>query len=125
MPAGPNASSRADKASGTSVVFLGAFNPAIFQPSWFQRYGLLPDDPTAAEVQAITPQVTSWNQGWLRVVVQPEKCDFEASDEVASVRALLDVANGAFTLLPHVPVRAFGINRFVHFAMESEEAWNE
>lgn len=125
MPGSPDALKRADKASGTSIVFLGAFNPAIFQPAWFQRYGLLADDPDAAEVQAITPQVTSWKQDWLRVVVQPEKCDFEASEDVASVRALLDVANGAFSLLPHVPIQAFGINRYVHFQMENEAAWHK
>lgn len=51
-------------------------------------------------------------------------CEFHATDEVASYKALHDLAVGVFTLLPHVPIAAFGVNRFSHFQMESDDAWN-
>lgn len=116
---------RPNKAAGGSVVFLGAFNPTIFQPAWFARHGLIPEDEDSIEMEAVTQHITSWAQSWLKVIVQPEKCELHASDEVASFRALEDLAQGVFTLLPHVPVTALGINRFVHFQVESEDAWNK
>src|SRR3954469_18579267 len=109
-----------------SAVFTGGFNPVIFQPAWFMRHGLVPDDEEqeSVELEAIAPNVTSWRQFELTVIVQPERCEFHMSDEVASYKRLQDLPLGVFALLPHVPVSAFGINRFAHFQVESEAAWN-
>ena len=115
---------RPDKAAGTSLIFNGAFNPAIFQPAWLMRHGLIADDADSVELEAVTTHITSWGQAWLKVVVQPERCEFHATDEVASYKTLHDLAVGVFDLLPHVPITAFGVNRFAHFQMESEDAWN-
>jgi hypothetical protein len=116
---------RPDRSAGCSIVFLGAFNPAIFQPAWFMRHGLIPDEDEGAEVEAVTQQITSFKADWLSIVVQPEKCELHATDEAPSFRVLQDLAGGIFDLLAHTPVTAFGLNRFVHFAMESEAAWND
>lgn len=123
-PTRADAQRRPDKSAGVSVVFTGSFNPGIFQPEWFMRHGLIPDDEESVELEAVTPQIASWRQDWLSVVAGPERCDFNATDEAASFHALVDLAVGTFTLLPHVPVTAFGVNRFAHFQMESEKAWN-
>lgn len=123
--AAADAQKRPNKAAGSSLAFLGAFNPVIFQPAWFMRHGLIPDDNESVEMEAVTQPVASWGQSWLRVLVQPERCEFAASDEVASVKALHDLAAGVFSLLPHVPLTAFGVNRFAHFQLESEVAWHD
>jgi hypothetical protein len=114
---------RLNKANGSALVFLGSFNPAIFQPAWFMRHDLIPDEEDGAEVEVVSQQITSFGTDWLRVIVQPEKCELHASDEAPSFKALHDLAVGIFALLPHTPVTAFGINRSVHFQMESEEAY--
>jgi hypothetical protein len=124
MAQAADAQKRPDRATGASVVFLGSFNPVIFQPAWFMRHGLIRDDDESIEMEAVTQPVTAWAQPPLRIAVQPERCEFSATDEVASFGALNDLAQGAFSLLSHVPLTAFGINRFVHFQMESEDAWH-
>jgi hypothetical protein len=125
MSQAADAQKRPDKATGASVVFLGSFNPVIFQPAWFMRHRLIPDDEESIEMEAVAQPVAAWSQPPLRVVVQPEKCEFTASDEVASFATLNDLAQGVFSLLSHVPLTAFGVNRFVHFQMESEDAWHD
>ena len=100
---------RPDKSAGLAVVFIGSFNPSIFQPAWFMRHGLIPDDDESVDLEAVTQQVTAWRQDWLRVAVVPERCEFNATDEVTSFRALVDIAVGTFTMLPHVPLTPHGL----------------
>lgn len=120
----PDRQRRPEKASGAALVFLGSFNPAIFQPAWLMRHDLVPDEEDAAEIEAITPQVTAFSIDWLRLFVQPERLEMQATSEAPSYKALLDLALGIFDLLPHVPVTGFGINRFAHFEVESVAAFD-
>jgi hypothetical protein len=42
-----------------AVVFLGSFNPKIFQPEWFARHSLVTDEESlAAKVTIVSEQVT-------------------------------------------------------------------
>ena len=120
----PDVQRRPNKAAGVSLIFLGGFNPVIFQPAWFMRNGLIPDDDDSVEMEAVTNQMTVWGQSWFKVVVVAERCEFHATDEIASFKGLHDIADGVFSLLPHVPLSSFGVNRFAHFQLESEDAWN-
>jgi hypothetical protein len=105
--------------SGVSVVVLGTFNPAIFTPAWFELHGLLPEGVDArAELTVAHPQVTAFTVDWLRLDVVVERFAV-ATTEAPYVRLCDLVARTFKEFLPHTPLRAFGINRDVHFPVQS------
>jgi hypothetical protein len=112
--------------SGITVVGVGPFNPAIFQPRWFADNELLADtDAEDAQDQlVVTPQLTVFTGGWLSVQVTREQAVF-ATVEDARELELRDLVKNVFELLPHTPVSAVGINADNHFRVDSEDAWHE
>lgn len=124
MPSGVDLQKRPNQAAGSSIVFLGSFNPSIFQPAWLMRHQLIADEPDSQNIEVVSQPITSFTFEWLRVIAQPEKLELHASDEAPSPKALVDLASGIFDLLPHIPVGAFGINQYVHFSVETREAYD-
>lgn len=111
---------------GSAIVVVGSFNPAVFQPAWFARNGLFSDamrELAEEKLQVVHPEFTAFNAGWLEFNVSRERC-VVATNETARISDQLDLVIGAFTLLPFTPVRAFGINRNVHYRLENEERWH-
>ena len=110
--------------SAASIVLVGSFNPAIFQPEWFARNGLLPQGEVAdATVQVIHPQVCQFETE--RFVFQVTLDRFSAQTKPNTTGGpLRDLVLGAFYILEHTPVTAIGINRMMHFPTGSEEAWH-
>ncbi|MBI5478902.1 MAG: hypothetical protein HY906_08605 [Deltaproteobacteria bacterium] len=109
---------------GLSIVLVGNFNPAIFQPTWLARQGLISDAAaTNAEIDIIRPELTSFKVGGLKLLVQLDRFQAEAvtPDEAGRVR---DLVVGTFRILEHTPVRQMGINRHMHFRMASETVWH-
>ena len=48
------------KSQMVDIVFLGRFNPSIFQPMWFSSHGLLREEEAdEAEIGLIHPEVTT------------------------------------------------------------------
>lgn len=105
--------------SGVVVVLLGDFSPAIFTPAWFALNSLLPEKATdGAQVQIVHPAVTAFAFDWLRLEVTPER--FLVETVQAPVVRVRDFVVRVFKEhLFHTPVRAFGINRQVHFRAPS------
>ena len=105
--------------SGVSVVLLGDFNPAIFTPAWFALHGLLPESVAdSADLQVAHQQVTEFAAEWLRLQVTVDKFSVETS-QAPHIR-LRDLVSRIFKEhLLHTPLRAFGINRNVHFQVKS------
>jgi hypothetical protein len=110
--------------SGSSVVLVGSFNPAIFHPEWFARNGLLPQgEVDSAELQVIHPQLSQF---------ETERFAFQiTSDRFTGITKpntiadpLKDLILGTFYILEHTPIQAMGLNRILHFAMGSVEAWH-
>ena len=62
----PDRQRRPTKAEGIALVFLGSFNPAIFQPEWFMRHGLIADKQDSLQLEAVTNDVAAWSHGWLK-----------------------------------------------------------
>jgi hypothetical protein len=109
---------------GASVVILGSFNPAIFQPAWFGAEGLLAkSEVEGAEIEMIHPELASFSTTWLQLQTTREQ--FAASSTREPFDQLRDLVLGTFSLLSHTPVRVMGINRDSHFAMPTEDAWND
>ena len=104
---------------GVDVVLVGDFNPAIFTPAWFALNGLLPESAVAnAELQIAHQQITAFNTDWLCLQVTPDR--FSAGTAQAPHVRLHDLVARVFKEhLHHTPLRAFGINREVHFQVRS------
>jgi hypothetical protein len=114
-----------------SVVLLGSFNPAIFHPRWFGSVGAFTD----AEVRLfeegkhlkpddliITTEIAQLRlASRFNIVAQRES--IQITDQNPPFNWLKDFVECTFSALPHTPVRAAGLNRELHFAIETKEAW--
>ncbi|MBI4536000.1 MAG: hypothetical protein HY708_06955 [Ignavibacteriae bacterium] len=109
---------------GASIVLMGAFNPAIFHPSWFAANNLLRNEEAkAATVNLVHPDAASFKTEWLDVNVVKQR--FQATTVQESYyESLRDMVVGILGLLSHTPLRFMGINRDFHFDLTSEESWH-
>jgi len=109
---------------GLSVVFLGDFNPKIFQPAWFAAQGLIRhQEAEEAKVDIIHPEVVSFSLEWLAFQVTREQCALTTTQEPYYV-VMRDLIVGTFNLLQHTPLHKLGINIDMHFRMDSEASWH-
>jgi len=103
---------------GVAIVLLGSFNPAIFTPAWFERHGLLPPGAGNANLRIAHPEITAFDVGWLDLEVTRERLQartFQGPD----IRVHDLVLRLLTEQLPHMPVRAMGINLEVHFRLNA------
>lgn len=108
----------------SSIVLLGSFNPAIFQPMWLASHGLIRrEEAEQADGLVFSPEVAAYKTDWLTLKVTRNR--FEAvSEDPAHAQPLRDLVLSVFTILEHTPLRQMGINRHVHYRMDSEERWH-
>lgn len=110
---------------GLGIVVVGAFNPAIFHPTWFTSEGLLaPMTDSEITLHIAHAQFTAFDAGWLRLQVDGERLQASTADPSA-FDTLRDLVLGIASLLRHTPVGALGINTSVHYRLESTDARNE
>lgn len=110
--------------SGGSIVLLGSFNPKIFQPEWFGRQNLIPQEEVEqAEIKFINPQYCQFETERFALQVTSERF-LAASKGNTDAILLRDLVLGTFFVLEHTPSTAIGLNRHMHFQMASEEAWH-
>lgn len=110
---------------GISIVLVGNFNPAIFTPAWFVLHGLLPqavaDSEELAKLAVAHPELTHFQTDWLNLQVTTDK--FNAETRLAPHVRVRDLVVRVFKeYLYHTPLRAFGINRNVHFRVRDFSA---
>jgi hypothetical protein len=116
---------RVSEISGASIVLLGSFNPKIFQPQWFARQQLIPQKQAdEAEVKIIVPQISNFETEQITMLVTEDRF-VVISKPNANPIPLRDLVQGTFFILEHTPVTAMGLNRHMHFPMQSAEAWNQ
>jgi hypothetical protein len=109
---------------GAAVVLLGSFNPAIFQPAWFKASELLSGpEADSAEVKIIHAALTEFSTDWLQVSVIRDRFTLQTLNP-AHFEQIQDLTVGIFQLLEHTPVTAMGLNRDMHFRIESEDRWH-
>ena len=107
-----------------SIIILGSFNPAIFHPIWFKANGLIkPEEADKAKLEITTPMISIFGVEWFRLQVETQKFAIQTDNET-HFELLSDLVIGTFSLLEHTPVSAIGLNRTMHFKMDSEESWN-
>ncbi len=109
---------------GVSIVAVGKFNPAIFQPHWFSENSLIKkEEAKEAGLGVIHDEITQFKTNWFSLQVTTDKYMISTQDPAAYPR-VRDLVVGTFTLLEHTPINQFGFNKFQHFRMPSEEDWH-
>ncbi len=107
-----------------SIVILGAFNPAIFQPAWLAAKNLISaNDALTAEVRLISSQFAAFKAGGIILEVLPDRFLVQADEPLDQVR-LRDLVIGIFAVLSETPVTRMGVNWTQVFRLESEQKWH-
>ena len=101
------------------VVVLGDFTPAVFTPAWFARHGLLSESAAdSANLEIASPTLTRFSTDWLSFHATVHRFDVHTAQ--APHRRVCDLVVRVFREhLDHMPLRALGINRHVHFRVGS------
>jgi len=108
-----------------AVVCVGSFNPAIFHPQWFIRMGLINEvDAAESSVKVLSHEVTDVSFCGIDLQCLPERLTFKTPNP-ARYEQLQDLLIRTLQILPHMPLRACGINRALHYKLESEEYWHK
>ena len=110
--------------SGAAVVLLGHFNPSIFTPHWFGRYGVVSNrEADAANIVFVLPEMVSFKIGSMSISVDRNRFSIETFE--APWVSILDFVTKTFgEVLPHTPIDKLGINRQIEFNVHSEEIRN-
>ena len=104
---------------GVTIVLVGRFNPAIFQPRWLAAHSLIrPEEADNAKIGIIHPDIASFTAGWLRIAVEAEKF-IAATQDPAHYPPLRDLVVGVFSILEHTPVTKLGLNQQMHFPADT------
>jgi len=105
-----------------SIVLIGNFNPAIFQPAWLAKHDLISSQAAeTAQIGIVHPELTSFGiEGSFTLQVERER--FAIDRTIAPFIVISDMACKIFEeLLPHTPIKKLGINRLIHFDAGSPE----
>ncbi|MGJ5832838.1 hypothetical protein [Streptomyces ossamyceticus] len=114
--------SRSPEHDSASIVFIGAFNPRIFQPAWFVSQGLLSADETSdSNVQIINNDFCVFETDWVRIEVVDTRWMI-TSIALPLFEPLRDLALGTFSALSSTPITKIGLNSHAHYASPSREA---
>lgn len=122
---------------GSSIVILGNFNPVIFQPEWFRRFKILPEQEIAATLEekvvaqpspniqivegyktSITPYKTELNFPSFKLLVLPIRFEFSTIRKNC-FSELLNSTIKIFELLSHTPINDAGINFNTHLSIDN------
>jgi len=107
-----------------SIVLLGNFNPAIFQPAWLAAKGLVREsEANAATIEVIHPDIAQYRLEWLHLSVQRERFTATTSDPSHRV-SLRDLVIGIFGLLEQTPTTKLGLNRTMYVDMQDETSFH-
>jgi hypothetical protein len=105
-----------------SVVLVGQFNPAIFQPMWLAAHHLVgPQEAEDATIQVVHPEVTQFRTSWFELQVTTSRFTVTTGD-AAHHEPLRDLVIGVFELLRHTPAGRMGMNRDMHFKFAGRDA---
>ena len=107
-----------------SVVLRGKFNPSIFHPAWLADVGLVPEQQASEAavngIKVIHNDIASFEVDEIFVEVLRDR--FSATTNNASQSGTMrDLVRGIFLLLEFTPLTAVGMNRLMHFRLQSDE----
>lgn len=112
---------------GSSIVAVGAFNPAIFSPEWLERNGLIGAQDAEAVRQSssyiVTHQVSVMETDWFALQILENQFSLTSKDALSP--AIKDLAVGILSLVPQTPVSAVGLNFFGHYRIATEDEYHK
>ena len=109
----------------TNIVIAGQFNPAIFSPHWLSSVGLIDSfEADSSVVNVIHPDLTSFQCDWFQLIVERERITVNSINAV-SIRVYDLVLRLFGDILPHTPLRAFGINYLSHFRVNAQSVLDD
>jgi hypothetical protein len=104
-----------------TIVLVGRFNPAIFQPAWFALHKMLGQrEAESPEIKLIQAGVSQFKVDQFELLVLSDRFSITSLD--GHPEHIKDLVISCFGQnLPHTPVLAMGINRAAHFDAGSFE----
>jgi hypothetical protein len=115
---------KAPEIEGASVVMIGSFNPAIFQPRWLGAQHLIrPEEAENAKIEIVRPEVADFSTEWFQLQALQNRFQITSADP-RQYAPLCDLAQAIFAILPHTPVTTLGLTRNFHFKMPSVASWH-
>lgn len=112
---------------GSSIIAVGAFNPAIFSPDWLERNKLIgqgdANDARSAPALIVSQQVTVFETEWF--AFQVINSQFSLTSKGALTLAFKDLAVGILSLVSHTPITAIGLNFLAHFRLDTEAEYHK
>jgi hypothetical protein len=110
---------------GMGIVFVGDFNPKIFQPAWFAANELVrKKESEESEIEIIHPSVVRFDMDWLKLQVLRNQF-FASTVQEPYYEFVRDLAIGTFRILSHTPITKMGINYDFHFKTGNEDKWHD
>jgi hypothetical protein len=105
-----------------SIVVLGAMNPSIHHPSWYQLVGLIDEDEAQYAHKSgntvTIPQIAQLEFQDFKIICQEPRWEVQTTN-VDRTERLRKIAASMFDeLLKHTPVSAFGVN--VNYRLKTE-----
>ncbi|MEW6741708.1 MAG: hypothetical protein AB1486_03025 [Planctomycetota bacterium] len=96
-----------------SIVVLGAMNPAIHHPKWYQAVGMLTDDEAGQAVRSgglvVIPHVAQFQTAGMLIQCTTDRWQVNTA-EAQHRRRMLDLAVNTFDRLAETPISAYGFN---------------
>lgn len=110
----------------SQVVVVGSFNPPVLTPSWLEANKLIGSGDAEFAMQseslAITPEISRFETEWFSIQILKQQFALMSKGPVTP--ALKDLLIGIFTLLPHTPVTAIGLNSIAHYRIGTTAAYH-
>jgi hypothetical protein len=116
---------RKPEAEGLEVIVVGSFNPAIFHPEWFSRHNLVgEEDAKQATINVVSGQVSEFKISGVKLLCVSDRLAMGIANMSLQPK-VQDMLLQIFTLLPHTPIGACGINPWAHYQVHSVEYWHK
>ena len=121
----------------TTILLVGSFNPAVFQPAWFARHGMIGDEEAEDPNMSVNGRESRFKTAQFRTSVRRDR--FMAAGLDNHSDPVRDLAVSCFKeALPHTPIHTVRISRRIRFDAGSsgvrdgvvgrlapKEAWGE
>ena len=111
------------------IVMIGTFAPAMFQPLWFGKNGILNEDDVNNIAKKETPNIavlrdiSTFETEQFYFNIQRER--FEVIAQKEPFCTLRDAVCSILSCLPSTPISAFGINVSAHFELNSKKNYQK